>query len=70
MSIEHIPVLLNHGDLNPIGFGSIADGTLTIVVKTEPLVEVLEHLVRAENIKEIYLGFTFPAALQGAVKLE
>lgn len=60
MPIDHIPVLVNPGDPNPVGFGTIEDGKLTIVVQNELLVDMVEHLVRAEDIKELYLGLGFP----------
>lgn len=60
--IRHIPVFLAVGDQDPVGFGTIEDGKLTIVVENELVVDGIERLIRIENINELYLGVSFSLA--------
>ena len=59
MSVEHIPVLLSMSDDTPIGFGKIEGDQLHIVVHNQRVVDGIERLTEAGDIKEIYLGFGF-----------
>ena len=57
--VEHIPVLLNVDDQNPIGFGTIVGSKLFIQVDNEQVVAQVAHLARVGDIREIFLGLTF-----------
>lgn len=57
--VEHIPVLLNVDDQNPIGFGTIAGSKLFVQVDNEQVVTQVAHLARVGDIREIFLGLTF-----------
>lgn len=62
--IERIPVFLSmsnsihHSD--PVGWGKIEDGKLTIEVDGHILVDSIKSLIAAEHIKELYLGLGYP----------
>lgn len=60
--IRHIPVFLAVGDRDPVGFGTIEDGKLTIVVENQLVVDGIERLICVDDIKELYLGVSFTLA--------
>lgn len=61
-TIKHIPVFLAVGDRDPVGFGTIEDGKLTIVVENQLVVDGIKRLIRVEDVHELYLGVGFRIA--------
>lgn len=57
--VEHIPALLNPGDHNPIGFGTIAGDKLFIQIDNASLVDGVARLAQIGDITEIYLSMGF-----------
>lgn len=61
MPVDNIPVFLRLAvhQTDPIGFGTIEDDELVIRIKHGPLVNSLEHMIKADDIKELYLGLGY-----------
>lgn len=62
LTVQNIPVYLDTGNQTPIGFGAIAGNKLTIVVDNQLLVDSVERLARADDIRELFLSFGFSVA--------
>lgn len=60
--VHNIPVCLGGDYRKFIGKGSIEDGVLTIVVKTEPIVREIAHLARMNDVRMLSLGLEYMAS--------
>jgi hypothetical protein len=62
MAVDRIPVFPSFSvdQAEPVGFGAIEGDELVIRIKHGQLVSSLEHMVEAEQIKELYLGVGYP----------